>query len=357
MSIRIFLRQMTSLYQDSTGRIEELDFLRGIVMLTVILGHAHFPGDKYLMAFHMPLFFFLTGITSSLKQLSPFKHFVVSRGKRLLIPYLSFEIIALSISFILCRIHGDPINISLWIKDIFLVRHSIGAAAHTGIIARFWFFPCLFLASTISYPILYYCRFRIGKLLGMCAFFIIGYLVSSHLPHALPFTLDIAFVAAGFLLLGNILQRETLILLTRINLKLDLFLLVLGGAGLFISVNNNHETVSFFINHYGHFGWMLMGAMGGILFSIIVSKYLFGLLSKFCFFKGTICSIGYYSIAIFPVHIFALYFLEHLPLSFHWALLFIIASLSSLFIARLIHLYVPSIIGETPVQRSLERNK
>ena len=47
-------------------RVEYIDVARGIAMLLVILGHCHQTVDctlnRFILSFHMPLFFFLSGI-------------------------------------------------------------------------------------------------------------------------------------------------------------------------------------------------------------------------------------------------------------------------------------------------------
>ena len=47
-------------------RIEYIDYARGIAMLLVILGHCfqsvEYTLNHFILSFHMPLFFFLSGI-------------------------------------------------------------------------------------------------------------------------------------------------------------------------------------------------------------------------------------------------------------------------------------------------------
>lgn len=328
-----------------SGRIAILDFLRGMAMVLVILGHSQFPYDKAIMAFHMPLFFFLSGITTSLKPARPFGPFITTRLRKLLLPYLSFEVIALILSVILCRIHHDPINLPRAVADILLVRHSVGAAAHTGIIARFWFFPCIFFASLINYPIQRYGQKLVWKSLYMCFCWIVGYCIYRFLPGILPLTLDIAFVAAGFIMLGSIFADTSLSLLKEDKAGRDLLGVAVGIAALFLSVKYNPETVSFFVNQYGSYGWMLVGSIGGILAAIITFKYLFRLLQHVSLLSRAICMIGFLSLAIFPVHLLVLYFLEHIH-PFHWSILFAITLLVSPLIAWLIKRFLPILIGE-----------
>ncbi|MED5099946.1 acyltransferase [Niallia circulans] len=95
-------------------RIKELDLMRGIAILLVVLGHTLPPviKDNYIFAyliyhfiynFHMPLFFLLSGFLFYLRgQDYLLKRIVISKFKQLMIPYLSYSIlIYLFINFLI----------------------------------------------------------------------------------------------------------------------------------------------------------------------------------------------------------------------------------------------------------------
>lgn len=53
----IFAIRQTSI----SSRDEQIDFLRGGAMIFVLFHHSGFPLGGYILAFHMPLFFVLSG--------------------------------------------------------------------------------------------------------------------------------------------------------------------------------------------------------------------------------------------------------------------------------------------------------
>ena len=79
-------------------RLSYVDSLKGIGILLVVMGHLLSPGELYLQStvkqfvysFHMPLFFFLSGLVYGLSRLSNSKVFLAKKITSLLIPYLSF---------------------------------------------------------------------------------------------------------------------------------------------------------------------------------------------------------------------------------------------------------------------------
>lgn len=77
-------------------KIKQIDILRGIGAILVVIGHL-VPSDGnvkvYIYAFHMPLFFFLSGFLFNNKK--DFKTYLKGNLKSLILPYFLFNIIAL----------------------------------------------------------------------------------------------------------------------------------------------------------------------------------------------------------------------------------------------------------------------
>lgn len=313
-------------------------------MLFVILGHSGIPIERYLLAFHMPLFFFISGMMFAIKPMKPFPVFIRSRFMRLIIPYFLFELISLGISVLLCYMHNDPISIPRALSDILLVRPSFGAAAHTGLIYRYWFFPCLFFASIIIYPVLFYFHNPLVHFLSAALLLLAGFLLYCFCRTKLPCMLDTAVVASGYLILGFALFQPALSLVTKQTIIQDLLLSITGISGLVLSVKMNTEDVLFYVNEYGSFGWMLSGSFCGILVSLILAKYLYRLMSFIPFLQECISKIGFNSLAIFPVHIIVAYFIVHIH-TLPWLPLFLVNAAISLPVAILLAKYFPFLVG------------
>ncbi len=75
-------------------RIAWIDTSKALGVILVIYGHISLCPNAlnvWLCSFHMPLFFFLSGVTINIEKLSNFKMFFINKFKTLIIPYFIFS--------------------------------------------------------------------------------------------------------------------------------------------------------------------------------------------------------------------------------------------------------------------------
>lgn len=143
---------MISKKQSNTTLIE-FSYLRGIGILLVVLGHSfpyikdiNIPIYKYIhsliYSFHMPLFFMISGFFANkifkIKSLKDFRSFILSKFKKLLIPYFIISSLTIPIKLILNKFSERPLVLSEIIKDILFFPWN-------NPIIFFWFIYLLFL--------------------------------------------------------------------------------------------------------------------------------------------------------------------------------------------------------------------
>jgi fucose 4-O-acetylase-like acetyltransferase len=68
-----------------SDRWADIDFAKSIGIIMVVWAHAYGPFGKYITAFHMPLFFFLSGMTY--KNVGSLKNYIGKKVNRLLKPF------------------------------------------------------------------------------------------------------------------------------------------------------------------------------------------------------------------------------------------------------------------------------
>jgi fucose 4-O-acetylase-like acetyltransferase len=127
------------------NRIEWVDTAKGIGLLLVIIGHLHLPYiTTWIYFFHMPLFFFLSGVVFS-EQKYNFKDFLIRRVKSLVIPYFSLGLVIWCFYVIVNAIIGAENG--LYGSNISMLK-NLAVQEHFWTI---WFLAALFITELIYY--------------------------------------------------------------------------------------------------------------------------------------------------------------------------------------------------------------
>ena len=191
-------------------RIEWIDVAKAIGIVLVIFGHAYDCYARgYLYGFHMPLFFFLSGLTFKLGEDK--RRFFWKKIKGILIPYCIYGIIRFA--WILLYNHfmhtaAAPSAASLAIGLFISIRnsdYSIGL----------WFLPLLFLAESVVYLVHSMKIKTIWKDLMIIAFALAGFVYANYCGIYLPWGADAVPTAALFIYAGSRLRS--------VRPKLDMF--------------------------------------------------------------------------------------------------------------------------------------
>lgn len=171
-----------------------IDILRGIGMLLVVYGHIIriYPDRSYIWTFHMPLFFFISGLTFIPNKYNSLKVFIIRRGIFLLIPYLIFYLLCLPLWAAFTLLYKGDLSIADFLKEFLLMFYGNMTASGGAL----WFLPCLFMAEIIYWNINTYSS-RSLQLLISLLLMIIGYLIINF-NIKLPFGLNIALLVMPF---------------------------------------------------------------------------------------------------------------------------------------------------------------
>ena len=201
-----------------------MDVAKGIGIYLVILGHVTHSEWLwyYIWQFHMPLFFFISGLLYTPKD--SFKAFLIKRIKSLYIPYVIFFLITFAYWVLFERKYrGAEIPISYELIGLPYGTYEGGHLFFNGVL---WFLPCLFATEIIFYFIAKL-KDRIGILAGICCSFAIGqFLLLSRIDY-LPFGLHTAFNAILFYGIGYLSKS---ILLNRKDISKTSQILFLIGC-------------------------------------------------------------------------------------------------------------------------------
>ena len=221
-------------------RLGYIDLYKSIGIILMIMGHIGFGDgfDFFIHAFHMPMFFFISGFLYSRKKNIKFKTYFFKKFRSLIIPYIVFGIVHFGISIFL---YGYDIN---YLKHLLFVNTD-----GLPIAGALWFLTALFFVDIIYYLIdrfikrnLY--QFIIIVLMFACA------LVYKRTIGVLPYALGSSMAGLVLFFIGNKVKNRIInidyVLLFGL-IVLDVFLIFTNGY-----VNMRTEVYSnillFFLN-------------------------------------------------------------------------------------------------------------
>lgn len=183
---------MSTQILDKNKRLDYLDVAKGIGILLVILGHCQLGriGEVHslIYSFHMPLFFFVSGVCFSNKY--DFTSLAVKRFKQMILPTIYFSVISTVL------VEGLDWHVKWWDWS----KHFPFAL---------WFLPVLYFAELLAWVI---CNKISNKL---C--FVLLLLVLILLPHLLarfsielPYSIAAIPIATFFYIIGYNLKKYVL---------------------------------------------------------------------------------------------------------------------------------------------------
>ncbi len=246
-------------------RNKQIDVLRGIGAILVVIGHlVPYEGNiKILLyAFHMPLFFFLSGFLFSNKK--SFKDYIISNLKSLILPYFIFNII--SFIFNLDMIIKDNFTFLQILDNIFYYHNSIVWNS------SLWFFIVLFFTKIVFYIFAKICNNSVKKLSIITLVLLsIGILLNIN-EIFLPFGLSIIPFAFLFFFIGYFVKKINILDKLKLNIKSLPITIILIISFIFSALYNKRVNMS--TNIYNNYFLYFLNALIGIYICIILSKIL-----------------------------------------------------------------------------------
>lgn len=193
----------------SPNRIAWIDLARGLGMILVIFAHSPTwePAKTWVYTFHVPLFFFLSGLLYNNSKYRTFKAFLVARSRTLLIPYILLSGVGLLVYLASIWIPASPdLHDTTPLRAI--IGTFLGLRGTSPWNGTLWFLTCLF-----SVEILYtslniaFGKRRWPLLVSSLAISGCGILVSPSFEiGVVPWNLEVASVMLVFFGAGNFLR-------------------------------------------------------------------------------------------------------------------------------------------------------
>lgn len=327
-----------------------IDTLKVLGIYLVVLGHLPVPEyvSTAIYAFHMPLFFFISGFLINQNATIPFKEFVSKKVRTLLIPYFIFAVITYIFWVVIGRNYGnDSINTISIYKPLLGIFYSNAINDWMIFNIPLWFLTCLFVVEIIFYFVRKLQQKYIP--IALICFVIIGYFDSTYMPFRLPWGIDVAFTAIVFFGLGYVIKQ---IQFTS-KVYIDLILTILA-IGIFYFLNSLNGRIDLNTNVYNNILYFYITAFCGIYMSVIICKKLPQIPYISFIAKNTLIILSLHGMAITilkAVQVFAFKIpLEILSSSLGVSILYSILAIVILIpVMIIIEKYFPFIIGKKKI--------
>ena len=263
----------------SSERVEYIDIARGIGILLVALAHADVSIfspylHQLIYAFHMPLFFFLSGYFFNPD--TPFWMLLKKRFNTILKPYF--------VTILLIYIASISFSNMRFVNAFGRIVKSVYATGYYIDWVQLWFLPSLFVTSLFAFlfyrVVLIHIKNRYIRwliLLGLQALavifldkfypFSISLLGKNYELYGLPFSLDLVLLSGFFYILGNEIRH-----ITSERTFSSLWILLGTGGGLVLLTLLFKQRIDFNTRVFESFPINTAEAILGILFALAVSK-------------------------------------------------------------------------------------
>ena len=294
-------------------RVLWVDWAKFLCIYFVAIVHTpvYEPVYEALNAFLIPMFFFLSGLFFSYERYPEFVPFLKLRWKQLMVPYFTIAAIAYVFWLLIGRHFGDASELSIpWYDP--LVGTVLGYGKRMVQSVPLWFVMALFVLQMIHWLL---GKYVFGKQWIFMLFLVgAGVLLDVRGPVLLPLELAQAIFGIPFYLWGILARRLSVSGFLEKNIPL---LLGVGGMMLALAVYWN-SPVNFLVLQFGHYGFFLLGAVGGVMALTALSLCL----AKWVGRVGLVQYIGENTLLICGFHLIAFSFLKglmvyvlHLPLT------------------------------------------
>lgn len=186
-------------------RIIWIDQLKCIAFIFVIIGHLPIPGTfkSWIYSFHMPLFFFSTGLTMNYEKINrtPFKDYFLTHTKRMLIPYVWMQMLSFCLRQAAVMVkHKGEVPVKTYLLGIITGNNNLVGAPSNPL----YYVLVLFIAEIVIWAIVKLCKAN-KTWITLCSVLL--------LPVGLFFTkVDMVWhincvpVAVFFIIVGNLLM-------------------------------------------------------------------------------------------------------------------------------------------------------
>lgn len=271
------------------NRDSSLDVAKGLLIILMVVGHSGCPEylNKVIYLFHMPAFFFISGMLLNDKYFSDCKSFLLRKIKGIYLPFVKWSILFLALHNVFFWLHIYNVEYDL-IHHIIKVARILTMTGSEQLLGGFWFLKELFYASIISWMVLDIFRRNSRSFGGYIPFmFVIAACILTLVPFKIPAIGSKTMLACGYFTLGYIMRHWSY-KISKANICL-MFLLLLSCPLMFYGGMDTHKGPAIFCE--------FLIAIFGAVFIVALSKRISAI-----GFSNTLSKVGQATLYILVFH-------------------------------------------------------
>ena len=247
---------------DGMLRQTDIDIAKGIGIILVVWAHAKGPYSSYINQFHMPFFFFISGLLYRSNDISCFEY-IKRKCKSLLAPFWWWNFLCFPIFYILY--YWGKWSFSSCIRGLGEIALTLNKVPFLG---ATWFLPALFWTSVLVHifvkKVCYKCKYGdLLLLIGAILACILGFYVT------FPYKISRTLICSLFYVCGYLYNKY---LSLKINIVLKNIIACFGCViYIFIATYN---SVDMGANTYKYRCAFVIGAFAAIAFTLRLSSWI-----------------------------------------------------------------------------------
>lgn len=250
-------------------RIEYLDLFRAFGIILMIMGHIKFGGffDKWIHAFHMPMFFFISGWFFKTKENVGAQ--IRKKTRSLLLPYIFFELTLWVLLMLFVSEYRSLLTLQyIFTENTYKIPIDSGTFGISPIPGAMWFLTAIFFSETIYILIdkILGCDWKLHIVVALLV--VVGMLSPAVLPSRLPWALDAAFVGTGFFHIARMIKGSKAEKILNLKLWQTLLIGAVISGSIMVCPKINMRT--------GNYGWYFtfwINALAAIVVGWNISRY------------------------------------------------------------------------------------
>ncbi len=190
-------------------RLDYIDIAKALGMLTIMWGHiASNKSVVFVYAFHIPLFFFLSGMVFVQDKYPNFLSFLKRRIQTLIVPYIIYSFITWAIWAAFSYVsHANVESYWMPLVETFIAQGSEGYLVHN---VPLWFVSCLFVVELVYYWVAKLTD--IWNLIVCVLLAVLGYVLVNYFEFfdftTLPWSIEVAMSAMVFYATGHLFIKH-----------------------------------------------------------------------------------------------------------------------------------------------------